>query len=483
MTFPAVLSLSTLNGTNGSRFDGPTSYTDSGYSVAVIGDLNGDGFADFLIGSPWADPGNLTDAGSSYVVFGRAAGFAASVNLGTLSGTDGFRIDGAVAGIESGWSVSAAGDVNGDGLADLLIGAPLSALGGSTDSGSSFLVLGKATGWGATLSLGALYGNNGVRFDGVAASDKSGSSVASAGDVNGDGYADLLIGADLADPGGQSSAGSTYVVFGKPSAASGSVSLASLNGSNGFRLDGVTALDHSGYAVAGAGDVNGDGYADILVGAYLADPGGRTNAGSAYLVFGKPSGWSASVSLSSLDGSNGTRFDGLAAGDAFGFAVSAAGDVNGDGLGDIIIGAYGADPGGQSGAGSSYIIFGKSSGWSGSFPLNSLDGSNGFRVDGNATTTSTGYSVSAAGDVNADGYDDFLIGAPTATGNASFSGASFLVFGKSSWGASLDVATLNGTTGVRFNGPSLSAYAGEVAGGGDVNGDGFADILIGAYGA
>ncbi len=123
----------------------------------------------------------------------------------------------------------------------------------------------------------------------MAAGDNSGRSVAGAGDVNGDGFADVMIGAPNADPPSQSGAGSSYVVFGKASGFTSAINLSTLNGSNGFRLDGVVAGDYSGRSVAGAGDVNGDGFADVMIGAHFADPPSQTNAGSSYVVFGKAS--------------------------------------------------------------------------------------------------------------------------------------------------------------------------------------------------
>jgi hypothetical protein len=127
--------------------------------------------------------------------------------------------------------------------------------------------------------------------------------------------------------------------------------LATLNGSNGFRVDGLNTNDYLGQSVSTAGDVNGDGKADILLGAYGADPGGRSYAGTAYLLFGQTSGWPATFDLTTLNGSNGFTIDSLNAGDQLGSSVSTAGDLNGDGKTDILLGAYLAPPGGQQAAG------------------------------------------------------------------------------------------------------------------------------------
>ena len=146
-------------------------------------------------------------------------------------------------------------------------------------------------------------------------------------------------------------------MFGKATPFAATLALSSLNGTNGFRLDGVAADDRSGYWVSAAGDMNGDGHDDLIVGALNADPNGNSS-GSSYVVFGKVTAFSATLALSSLDGTNGFRLDGVAAGDFSGQSVTAAGDINGDGRGDLIIGASGADPNGSY-SGSSYVLFGR----------------------------------------------------------------------------------------------------------------------------
>src|SRR4028118_1126721 len=151
-----------------------------------------------------------------------------------------------------------------------------------------------------------------------------------------------------------------------------------LNGSNGFAINGITAVDLSGSSVSNAGDVNGDGFDDLIIGARLADPNGITNAGQSYVVFGSNSGFSASFNLSTLDGSNGFAINGIATYDLSGFSVSSAGDVNGDGFDDLIIGAIIADPNGISAAGQSYVVFGSNSGFGAGLDLSALNGSNGF---------------------------------------------------------------------------------------------------------
>ena len=135
--------------------------------------------------------------------------------------------------------------------------------------------------------------------------------MSGAGDVNGDGFADLIVGAPGADPGGRDGAGESYVVFGDPGGFGGALDLAALDGTNGFRLDGIDAYDFSGCSVSGAGDVNGDGFADLIVGALGADPVGRTSAGESYVVFGDPGGFGGALDLAALDGTNGFRLDGI----------------------------------------------------------------------------------------------------------------------------------------------------------------------------
>jgi Ca2+-binding RTX toxin-like protein len=481
LAFPSSIELGSLDGTTGFRLSGAAALDLSGYSVASAGDVNGDGYDDVIVGAPRADP-NGSNSGASYVVFGKGSGFAASVDLSTLDGTTGFRLNSAAASDQSGHSAASAGDVNGDGYDDLIVGARYADPNGS-NSGASYVVFGKASGFAASLELSTLDGTTGFRLNGVAAADQSGFSVSSAGDVNGDGYDDLIVGATLADPNGSNS-GASYVVFGKASGFAASLNLSTLDGTNGFRLNGAAASDQSGRSVSSAGDVNGDGYDDLIVGAWQADPNGN-NSGASYVVFGKASGFAASLNLSSLDGTTGFRLNGVAVGDASGVSVASAGDVNGDGYDDLIVGAQFADPNGAN-SGASYVVFGKASGFAASVDLSTLDGTTGFRLNGVAASDTSGRSVASAGDLNGDGYDDLIVGANGADPNGlSSAGASYLVFGKASgFAASFDLSTLDGTTGFVLNGAAASDYSGSsVASAGDVNGDGYDDLIVGARGA
>ena len=360
--FPASLSLSTLDGTNGFTLNGFAAFDDSGRAVSSAGDVNGDGIDDVIIGAFAADPNGVNLAGASYVVFGRNTPFPASLDLSALDGTNGFRLAGATTNDYSGFAVSNAGDVNGDMIDDLLIGAYGA---GPSGSGESYVVFGRNTAqsglFPASINLSSLDGNNGFRLAGVAGGDGAGSEVSSAGDVNGDGVADVLIGAFRANPNGNNS-GTSYVVFGRNTAQSGpfpaSLNLSSLNGTNGFTLNGVAAYDAAGAAVSGAGDVDADGIDDLLIGAHGADPNGANNAGASYVVFGQATPFPASLNLSTLNGTIGFRLNGVAANDESGRAVSNAGDVNGDGGADFLIGAFLADPNGVNRAGASYVVFG-----------------------------------------------------------------------------------------------------------------------------
>ena len=422
------INLSSLNGSNGFRLDGVAEFDYSGSSVSNAGDVNGDGFDDVIIGAGGVDPNGYDGAGSSYVVFGKATGFAATLDLSSLDGSNGFRLDGVAEFDYSGFSVSNAGDVNDDGFDDVIIGAKGADPNGDR-SGSSYVVFGNAGGFNASMDLSDLDGNNGFRLDGAESFDYSGISVSSAGDVNGDGFDDVIVGASNSGDPNSDLSNSSYVVFGKASGFSATMDLSSLDGSNGFRLDG-TLGDHAGRSVSNAGDVNGDGFDDLIIGAQGADPNGNYS-GSSYVVFGKATDlMSATMNLSSLDGNNGFRLDGAATYDRSGESVSSAGDVNGDGFDDVIVGA----PGAGSASGSSYVVFGKASAFDATLNLSSLDGSNGFRLDGEAAVDLSGISVGSARDVNGDGFGDLIIGAPDADPNGSYSGSSYVVFGSSDFG-------------------------------------------------
>ncbi|MEH1912649.1 hypothetical protein [Nostoc sp.] len=355
-----------------------------------------------------------------------------SFNLSDLNGANGFAINGIKEFDSSGSSVSSAGDINDDGIADLIIGAPDADPNGDY-SGQSYVVFGKSTGFSPTLNLSSLNGANGFAINGIKKGDFSGNSVSSAGDINDDGIADLIISAPVAR---NSSSSQSYVVFGKSTGFSPTLNLSSLNGANGFAINGIIntySFSSTASSVSSAGDINDDGIADLIIGAPApyADPNGD-DSGQSYVVFGKSTGFSPTLNLSSLNGANGFAINGIKAGDNSGYSVSSAGDINDDGIADLIISA----------SRRSYVVFGKSTGFSPTLNLSSLNGANGFAINSNDYLG----NFRSAGDINDDGIADLIIGAPTASPNGDYSGQSYVIFGGKNIGRGSTI-NLMGTAG------------------------------------
>jgi len=386
--------------------------------VASAGDVNADGYRDYVVGAPGNDAVGV-DAGRAVVVFGGPENDDV-VDL---------VLDGAAAGDAFGFAIDETGDMSGDGYGDLVIGAPGSHGAGDrtgqvqlfhggpyADAAADLIVLGEVVG------------------------DEFGYSVASAGDVNRDGYCDLVVGAPGSDAAGIDS-GSAYVFFGGPGA----------DESADLILRGEAAEDRFGAAVASTDDINGDGYADVIVGAPGNDAT-RTDAGRAYVFHGgAPADAEPDLILS-----------GEGSGDAFGACLAPAGDINADGSADFAVGAPFCDVGAPD-AGRAYVFFGGPA----------VDASHDWAADGEAANDGFGYSIGPAGDTNRDGYDDIVIGAPGNDARGTDAGRAYVFYGG---------PALSAMPGMLFSGETADDQFGiSVATAGDTNSDGFADVIVGAH--
>ena len=394
------------------------SFAEFGTSVATAGDVNGDGYADVIVGAPGYSL-NFQDFGAAFLYLGSTSGPAASPFWTGNALPDGGAF---------GSSVSTAGDVNGDGYADILIGDHLySNL--AVSRGVVRLYLGSAS--DPPLPWWGVQGNGGDHF---------GISVSTAGDVNGDGYADVLIGQD--DP-------ATAL------REQARIYLGSATGPATTAVWNVAGADGFGNSVAAAGDVNGDGYSDVIVGANLYD-NGQLDEGRALLYLGSASGPKLTPSWTEA---------GDQADSAFGSSVSTAGDINGDGYADVIVGAPRYDNG-QTNEGRAFLYLGSASG---------LPSTPAWTAESDQIGAQFGWSVATAGDVNGDGFSEVIVGALFYDNGQSDEGGAYLYPGSASGLATTAIWTVEGDQANAYLGWSLAPA-------GDVNGDGFSDVIIGVPG-
>jgi hypothetical protein len=405
-----------------------------GFYVFTAGDVDGDGYADVIAGAPSWDT-TLADAGAAYAWFGGPSDLGADGAPGNAD----WKVYGTQAAEAFGYSVSTAGDADGDGRADVLVGSNTYAGAAGAAAGRAQLYLGRT---------GSLAGS--PAWSQTIAS-AYGLSIISAGDVNGDGYADMLVG----DPYyGANDTGRLLLYYGSPTG---------LPATADWTVVGESVSLGLGYPAAGIGDVNGDGYDDF------AGATGFGSGGAVRVYHGSPSGPSSTPSWTT----------GASSGDGFGASLAGAGDVNGDGYADLLVGApnYGEIPAGR---GMASLFFGSSTGLDagGTRPVGTLGNADWFAT-GIGPGQMFGQSVSSAGDVNADGYSDIIVGAPGFDNGHVDEGGVFV------WHGGLGGPGGNGTISEadwRAECNSTDSEFGASAGtAGDVNGDGYADVIVGAW--
>lgn len=389
-------------------FSGRSAGDQFGYDTAIAGDINGDGYADIIVGSPYADIG-LANSGSVYIYFG---GPPSSMD----SDAD-ITITGASSGDFLDVSVSPAGDVNDDGFDDIIIGLPKRYKGKAPYSGSAYIFFG-----------GPIIGNKDsypelsiddadIILVGEDSYESFGYAVSMAGDFNNDGFGDVIVGAPLSNGGGIAS-GRAYLYF-------GGISMGSMPE---LKITGSTSHEQAGYSVGSGGDINGDGYDDIIIGVPYAKTD-NIPRGKAYIIYGGEY-TESKINLANT-GASVTMISSSMNREHLGYSVSTAGDVNDDGYDDIIVGSRYMgieciEPA-QDGyckkyfPGNAYLFLGGPS----------MNTTADLIFTGENQEDRFGAPVACAGDVNGDGYSDMLVGAYLADNDESNNGKTYLFLGNS----------------------------------------------------
>ncbi len=400
------------------------SNADYGFAVGTAGDVNGDGFSDVIVGAERYDSGALYE-GRAFVYYGSQCG---------LSVVPDWEFSGDIHNARFGHAVGTAGDVNGDGFGDVIVGAPYYHL-GQNDEGRVYVFCGSASGLGASPDWMAAGEQAGAKF---------GSPAACAGDVNGDGFSDVIVGAHVYDH-DEIDEGRVYVYHGS---ASG------LSTTPDWMAESDQASTQFGHSVGTAGDVNGDGFSDVIVGAWLYD-NGQSDEGRVFVYHGSPAGLSSTPDWTGESDQQDAHY---------GYSAAPAGDVNGDGFSDVIVGARWYTTGAVR-EGGAFVYHGSASG---------LSAMPNWTTVGAQSDAFYGFSVFAAGDVNGDGFGDVVVGAYGFDSGEENEGKAFVFLGSRS-------GLRSAASWTREIDQSGSDFGVAVSTAGDINGDGYSDIIVGAY--
>lgn len=460
--FPAQVNLASLGSTRGIAIQG-TNVQNLGITIGSLGDINGDNLTDMYIGS----------SSNGYVVFGGKT-LTSPIDLTKLDGKNGFVIIAPFSDVVVSSPMAHAGDVNGDGIDDILFSA-------DDGLGSCYLIFGKKQ-WPPIVNVTQLDGKNGTVLHGEKRDDDFGEAISGAKDINNDGIDDFMIGAP--GTGLAEDLSKVYVIFGHAGVWQKPFNISTLDGSNGFVIQGENNQDGFGISIAPLGDVNGDGKPDIIIGApaaNLTSSGG--SLGRTYIVYGRTGPFTKVLEAATLSGNTGCIFVGAPEDLASGEKVSGLGDVDGDGINDFGIGAPASSYGATSIVGKAYIVFGTNETRRSPFSLADIDGKNGCIIIGTEAFSDLGQSIGSAGDINGDGFKDVAVGAPLGFVENGV-GVTLIVFGHNgTWEKAIGPMSLNGMNGFIANGvDSLDSCGDSVGAIHDFNGDGLDDVAIGAPG-
>lgn len=474
-----VIDLASLPPGAGSRFDAADAGTDTGSAVSRIGDMDGDGRAEIAIGAPKVGNG-LPPGGTVFVLFGRPGGFPAQAALGSLDGTSGFRIAGVplAAGAWSGLGarIASAGDVNGDGLADLL------AVG--FQQRDAVVVFGRRTPFPAVVAAADLDGADGFRIGGPPDFGVP-FGIAGGFDLNRDGIDDLAVGYSNATVDGRLRAGRVVVLFGRRSGFPARVDGLAFAAGEGFRIDGTQAEQVLGDSMASAGDIDGDGFADLLLTASLTTANGRV---AAYVIHARPSAFPPLLDLGSLDGTTGFALVLPANAPASLQIAAGIGDVNADGLDDVAIGRSNdpANPQDFHGRGTTFVVFGHHGPRAAELRSADFDGLVGARIVGAHPSGQAGTGLAGVGDFTGDGIADLAIGVQRDSDLANRGATIRLVHGRAGrWPTVLGLGMPGDDSVTTIIDRDAAANTGTpfgLSGAGDADGDGVADLLAGDLG-